>query len=269
VAPRFSRARLIDTSDTQYRAFVRQIMIGKDNQRATRPPLPRELFGGEAEAALRDWLAQRFTLSDRRIVEYLEHRGRSAIKKYRELDAVVLSDQKMIEVFEIKASQKATSLRRAAQQLADTRAILGMLFRRVNTTILLVDTGIPTAADVIALMAAEDAPIVPPPTLDEVLTLLPRVHLAASLDARDPDPEIVNLLRFSVEDIVALAGAENLHLNWDEEDEEDQEPIEQPETPAKPAFAYTTDAPPIAEEPADDDDNPLAAALRKAMQSGE
>ena len=264
MAPRFSRARLIDTNDTQYRAFVRQIMIGKDNQRATRPPLPRELFGGEAEAALRDWLAQRFTLSDRRIVEYLEHRGRSAIKKYRELDAVVLSDQKMIEVFEIKASQKAASLRRAAQQLADTRAILGMLFRRVNTTILLVDTGIPTADDVAELMAADDAPIVPPPTLAEVLALLPRVHLAASLDARDPDPEIVNLMRFSVEDIIALAGAENLHLNWDEEEEEDQEPAEEPEEPAKPSYAYTTDTPPEAEAP--DDDNPLAAALRKAMQ---
>ena len=154
MAPRFSRARLIDTTDTQYRAFVRQIMIGKDNQRATRLPLPRELFGGEAEAALRDWLSQRFTLSDRRIVEYLEHRGRSAIKKYRELDAVVLSNQKTVEVFEIKASQKATSVRRAAQQLADTRAILGMLFRRVNATILLVDTGIPTADDVAELMAA-------------------------------------------------------------------------------------------------------------------
>jgi hypothetical protein len=264
VAPRFSRARLIDTNDTQYRAFVRQIMIGKDNQRATRLPLPRELFGGEAEAALRDWLAQRFTLSDRRIVEYLEHRGRSAIKKYRELDAVVLSDQKTIEVFEIKASQKAASLRRAAQQLADTRAILGMLFRRVNTTILLVDTGIPTADDVAELMAAADAPFEPPPTLDEVLALLPRVHLAAALDARDPDPEIVNLLRFSVEDIIALAGAENLHLNWDEEEQEDQETIEEPEEPAKPAYAYSTDEPPVAEE--QEDDNPLAAALRKAME---
>jgi hypothetical protein len=264
VAPRFSRARLIDTTDTQYRAFVRQIMIGKDNQRATRLPLPRELFGGEAEAALRDWLSQRFTLSDRRIVEYLEHRGRSAIKKYRELDAVVLSEQKTIEVFEIKASQKAASLRRAAQQLADTRAIQGMLFRRVNTTILLVDTGIPTADAVAELMAAEDAPFEPPPTLDEVLALLPRVHLAASLDARDPDPEIVNLLRFSVEDIIALAGAENLHLNWDEEDEEVPETIDEPEEPTKPAYAYTTDEPPVAEE--QDDDNPLAAALRKAMQ---
>jgi hypothetical protein len=260
VAPRFSRPRLIDANDAQYRAFVRQIMIGKDNQRATRPPLPRELFGGEAEAALRDWLSQRFTLSDRRIVEYLEHRGRSAIKKYRELDAVVLSDQKSIEVFEIKASQKANSLRRAAQQLNDTRAILSMLFRRVNTTILLVDTGIPTADDVADLMALEDAPPVPPPTLDEVLAILPRVHLAASLDARDPDPEIVNLLRFSVEDIIALAGSENLHLNWDEEELDDLEAGEQPE---EPAYAYTTDEPPAAE---DEDDSPLAAALRKAME---
>jgi hypothetical protein len=262
VAPRFSRARLIDANDAQYRNFVRQIMIGKDNQRATRLPLPRELFGGEAEAALRDWLAQRFTLSDRRIVEYLEHRGRSAIKKYRELDAVVLSDQKTIEVFEIKASQKATSVRRAAQQLADTRTILGMLFRRVNTSILLVDTGIPTADDIPELMAAEDAPFEPPPTLDEVLALLPRVHLAASLDARDPDPEIVNLLRFSVEDIITLAGAENLHLNWDEEELDDQEVSDETE---EPAFAYTTDQPTA--EVADDDDNPLAAALRKAMQA--
>jgi hypothetical protein len=262
VAPRFSRPRLIDANDAQYRAFVRQIMIGKDNQRATRPPLPRELFGGEAEAALRDWLSQRFTLSDRRIVEYLEHRGRSAIKKYRELDAVVLSEQKSIEVFEIKASQKANSLRRAAQQLNDTRAILSMLFRRVNTTILLVDTGIPTADDVADLMALEDAPPVPPPTLEEVLAILPRVHLAASLDARDPDPEIVNLLRFSVEDIVALAGGENLHLNWDEEELDEQEAAEQPEQPAGPAYAYTTEEPPAEEE----DDNPLAAALRRAMQ---
>jgi hypothetical protein len=263
VAPRFSRARLIDANDAQYRAFVRQIMIGKDNQRATRPPLPRELFGGEAEAALRDWLAQHYTLSDRRIVEYLEHRGRSAIKKYRELDAVVLADQKAIEAFEIKASQKAISVRRAAQQLHDTRAILGQIFRRVNTTILLVDTGIPTAADVAEIMAAEDAPTVPPPTLDEVLAALPRVHLAKSLEARDPDPEIVNLLRFSVEDIIALAGAENLHLNWDEEEPEDQEAADELEDPTKPAYAYTTDTPAPEDE---DDDNPLAAALRKAIQ---
>ena len=50
MAPRFSRARLTDANDPQYRAFLRQIMIGKDNQRPTRPPLPRELFGGEVES---------------------------------------------------------------------------------------------------------------------------------------------------------------------------------------------------------------------------
>src|SRR5262249_1538181 len=126
------------------------------------------------------------------------------------------------------------------------------------------DTGIPTAEDVAGLMAAEDAPPMPPPTLDEVLALLPRVHLARSLDARDPDPEIVNLLRFSVEDIIALAGEEHLHLNWREEEEEEPEVSEEPEEPAKPAYAYPTEDPPDSEDK--DDDNPLAAALRKAMQ---
>jgi hypothetical protein len=262
MAPRFSRARLIDADDPQYRAFLRQIMLGKDNQRPTRPPRARELFGGEAEAALRDWLAQHFTLSSRRIVEYHEHRGRNAIKKYRELDAVVIPDPKSIEVFEIKASQKAASVRRAVHQLHETQAILRMLYFRVYTTILLVDTGIPTAEDVVDLMAAEDAPPVPPPTLDEVLATLPQVRLAGSLDERPADPEIVSLLRFGVDDIVTLAGLDNLHLNWDEEEEAiDEEPADS--EPEKPSYAYTT------EQPSDDeegDGGALAAALRRAME---
>jgi hypothetical protein len=264
VAPRFSRPRLTSADDKQYRAFLAQIMLGKDNQRAIRPPRARDLFGGEAEAALRDWLAQRYTLSERRIVEYLEHRGRSAIKKYRELDAVVLPDPKTIHVFEIKASQKAASLRRAAQQLRDTRTILGMLFHRVYTTVLLVDTGIPNAEQVAELMMAEDAPPVPPPTLDEVLASLPQLRLVGSLDERDPDPQVVSLLRFGVEDIVALAGAENLHLDWDEHEQEmaeDADPAEAPEE--QPRYAYTTDE---ADADAEDDDNPLAAALKRAME---
>jgi hypothetical protein len=261
VAPRFSRARLIDAGDPQYRAFLKQIMLTKDNQRPTRPPRSRELFGGEAEVALRDWLGERFTLSERRIVEYHEHRGRNAIKKYRELDAVVIPDQKSIQVFEIKASQKAASVRRAARQLHETQTILRMLFFRVYTTILLVDTGIPTAADVAELMAAEDAPPVPPPTLDEVLTTLPQVRFLASLGERDANPEVVGLLRFSVDDIAAIAGAENLHLDWDEEDEEEAEATEAADQ--KPGYAYTTDAPAPDE---DEDGGALAEALRKAMR---
>jgi hypothetical protein len=261
VAPRFSRPRLIGADDKQYRAFIKQIMLGKDNQRATRPPRARDLFGGEAEVALRDWLEQRYTLSERRIVEYLEHRGRSAIKKYRELDAVVLPDPKTVQVFEIKASQNATSVRRAVHQLHDTQSILRILFPRVHTTILLVDTGIPTAEEVAELMASEDPPPVPPPTLAEVLSVLPQVRLVTTLEDRDPDPAIVSLLRFGVEDIVALAGAENLHLDWDAEDEGEAEA--EPEEPAdKPA--YTTDEPGADES--EDDDNPLAAALKRALE---
>jgi hypothetical protein len=151
------------------------------------------------------------------------------------------------------------------QQLRDTRAILSMLFFRVHTTILLVDTGIPDARAVAELMASEDAPPIPPPTLDEVLALVPQVKLVGSLEERDPNPEIVNLIRFGVDDIIALVGAENLHLNWDEEDEQaaDAEEAETAEeSSGKPNYAYSTDEP----SGEDEDDNPLAAALRKALR---
>jgi len=258
VASRFSRPRLIAADDKQYRAFLAQIMIGKDNQRPIYPPSDRDLFGSEAEAALRDWLGQHYQLSERRLVEYFEHRGREGVKKYRELDAVVLHDAKTIHIFEIKASRKATSLRRATQQLRDTRTILGMLFSRVHTTILLVDTGIPTAEEVAALMASPEAPPVPPPTLDEVLATLPQVRPIATLDERSADPLVVDLLRFSVNDIIALAGAENLHLDWDETDEE---PLE--EAAPAPRYAYTTEPPPAEDD--DDDGGALGAALRRAL----
>ncbi len=265
MASRFSRPRLIDESDRRYRAHVEQMQLLRSNQRAIRPPRARDLFGGEAEAALRTWLAQHMALSDRRIVEYLEHRGRQAITKYRELDAVSLPDARTIHVFEIKASMKATSLRRAVHQLRDTQTILRMLFTRVHTTILLVDTGMPLTpadaaaqrADWIAKNPDRPAPDEPPPTLDAVLEHLPQVRLAPSLEALPADPDLVGLLRFSVDDIVALAGAENLHLDWDEDDEEEEDGAEQE---VAERYAYTT------EVTEDDEDNPLAAALRKAIE---
>src|SRR5512145_1589629 len=218
VASRYSRPRLISLDDKQYRLFLAQIMLSKENQRPIRPPRARDLFGGEAETALRKWLAQYYPLDERRIIEYLEHRGHMAIKKYREIDAVTILDPKTIHVFEIKASQKAVSLRRAAQQLHDTRTILRMLFARVYTTVLLVDTGIPTAEEVAALMTDPEAPPMPPPTLDQMLVSLPQIRRIATLDEHIPDPECIELICFSVADIIALAGAENVHLEWDEDE---------------------------------------------------
>jgi hypothetical protein len=268
MAPRYSRPRLIDDQDRQYRAFVEQIMLTRQNQRAMRPPRARELFGGEAEVALREWLAERVPLSNRRIVEYFEHRGRQAIKKYRELDAVVLPDPKTVHVFEIKASQRATSLRRARQQLGDTRAILGMLFAKVYTTILLVDTGIPKtlaeAEQQAAMVAAKHPdrdPPPTPPTLDEVLEAADTLKQIQTLDERDPDPRVVSVLRFGVEDIIALAGgAEHLHLDWDEEDEDE----ELPEEPELERHSFTSGG-----AEAEEEESPLAAALRKAMEGRE
>lgn len=143
-------------------------------------------------------------LSDRRIVEYFEHRGRAAVKKYRELDAGGHPDTKSIEIFEIKASQKAGSVRRASQQLRDTASWA------CSTSVYIPRFCWSTRASPMRrmsqeLMASEDAPTYPPQTLNEVLEQLPRA--ARRFAGRAPDqPEVVSLLRFSVEDIIALVG---------------------------------------------------------------
>lgn len=265
MAPRYSRPRLTDEQDRQYRAFVEQIKLSQQNNKATRPPRARDLFGGEAERALRGWLGERMQLSDRRIVEYLEHRGRMAIKKYRELDAVAIPDPRRIHIFEVKASQRSTSLRRARQQLGDTRDILGMLFPTVITTILLVDTGIPQTTEEAIEQAAQRAarfpdrePPEPLPTLAEVLATAPTLRLIDSLDQHADDPATIGILRFSVEQIIELAGAENLHLEWDLEEEDEE--LEEPEL-ERHTFTSGGDAQDDAEE-----ESPLAAALRKAME---
>lgn len=259
MAPRFSRPRLIDMSDRQYRAHLAQIMMTKDNHRPTRPPRARDLFGGEVEVALRTWLSARHTLSERRIIEYLEHRGRSAIKKYRELDAVI-TDGSTIQIFEIKASERASSLRRAARQLRDSRTLLAMLFRSVSATIMLVDTGIPkTADDIAAIMAEEDAPFEPPPTLDEVLAILPDVQPIAALNAPVSAPTMIGLLQFSVDQIIAIAGAENLHLDWDEDDLDDLEPDDAD-------AGAETDANAAEDDNAPDAGGTFAEALRRAQE---
>jgi hypothetical protein len=261
----YSRPRLIDESDKHYRKYVEQFKLMRANQRAMRPPRQRDLFGGEAEAALRQWLGAQLPLSERRILEYEQRQGRNQVKKYRELDALSLSPPKAAQVFEIKATMRAGSLRRAVQQLRETQQILRMLFPQVSLSVLIVDTGIPTPEDIQALLAdpatdpaLREGRVPPPPTLDEVLAELPLVRLATSLDERPADPETISLLRFGVDDIIALAGAENLHLNWEEDEADEESPQEQSE-PQKPL--YTS-----GDEPDDDDDNPLAAALRKAME---
>lgn len=249
---RYARPRLITSDDKRYRAHVEHFMLQRQNQRAIRPPRQRDIFGGQAEAALRDWLATRLPLSERRILEYEERRGTRAITKYRELDALVLEDQRSVWVFEIKASHVAGSVRRAVGQLQETRAILHLLYPTVHTTILLVDTGIPTAEDVEQLMAGPEPPTTPPQTLAEALSALPEVRMITSIDERSAHDRAVDLLRFSVEDIIALVGAEHLALDWEADAEiEDSQP-----PPADAGPAYSTAG--------DEDESPLAAALRRA-----
>lgn len=254
-AIRYARPRLITAEDKRYRAFVEHYILQRQNQRAMRPPRQRDIFGGQAEQALRDWLATHLTLAATRILEYEEVRGRRANTKYRELDALTLEDRGVAWVFEIKASRTVESLRRALKQLRETCDILRLIFPRVYPTILLVDTGIPTAEQVVALLSGPEPPPTPPETLAAALENLPQLHLAESLDECTNHPaDVVTMLRFTIEDIMALVGAENLALNW----EEDEETELLPTPDAAPVYSTADD------EVEDDADNPLAAALRRA-----
>ncbi|NWF81059.1 MAG: hypothetical protein HXY37_13610 [Chloroflexi bacterium] len=255
----YGRPRLITEDDKFYQAYVASFTLQRKNQKAMRPPRQRELFGGEAEAAIRSWLGERLALDERRILAYEERRNRRGVLKYRELDALHIAER-AAWVFEIKASRTASALRRAVGQLRETQAILKLLFPSVRVTIILVDTGIPASVDEVeALMAAERPPSRRPELLSEVTAALPDLRLITSLD-EPPDPERIDVLRLSVDDVIAIAGAEQLSLAWEADDEE-------PEEPAGPRTGSSLYASSGDDEPApgdDDDDTPLAAALRKA-----
>jgi hypothetical protein len=253
----YARARLLTEDDKRYRAYVDGFKLQRKNNKAIRPPRQRYLFGAEAEAALRTWLGERVELDERRIIEYEERRNKRAVIKYREIDALHL-EPRAAWVFEFKASRNAGALRRAVGQLEETRRILKLLYHTVHVTILLVDTGIPaTVEEVDALMAGERPPPRRPELLGEVLEAVPALRLIDTLDERSTDGATIDVLRFSVDAIIALAGVENLSLDWEADDLEDEEPPE----PRPAASLYASSADETAD---DDDDNPLAAALRKA-----
>jgi PAS domain-containing protein len=260
----YARPRLITASDKRYREHVERFVLQRQNQRAMRPPRQRDIFGQQAENALREWLAAQLELAETRILEYEERRGTRAHTKYRELDALLLEPRRMARVFEIKASRTAGSLRRAARQLSETRQILRLLLPTVYTTILLVDTGIPTTEEVADLLRGEEPPERPPETLEEVFESMPQLVRVSSLDERPDDADVVDVLAFGVDDIIALAGAENLALDWEADDAEEEAPA----APAPPTLSYSSE-----ETPDDDDDgdadNPLAAALRRAGLSND
>ncbi|NJN68178.1 MAG: hypothetical protein HC884_16430 [Chloroflexaceae bacterium] len=253
----YARPRLTTAQDKRYRAHVEQFLLQRKNQRAIRPPRQRDIFGGQAEEALRAWLGEHYSLSDRRILEYEQRQGRRAHTRYRELDAVVIEDKRSVRVFEIKASRVARSLRRAVAQLQETRAIIRLLYPTVSMTILLVDTGIPTAEEVEALMHSAEAPEHPPETLAGVLEALESVHPITSLDEQIHDGTTINVLTLSVDRIIELAGAENLALDWSDDDEDEETPPPPPDP--GPVYSSSSDN----EDEAGDGEGSLAEALRR------
>jgi hypothetical protein len=249
---RFNRARLITFDDPAYQQHVTQMQLQRANNRAIRPPSQRDLFGGEVEQIVREVLGARWPLSDRRILEYEERRGRGVQRKYRELDVVAIDGHTRIHVVEVKASRRAGALHRALRQLGDTAEILRLLFRQVSTSIVLVDTGIITPDEQAEIANSEDAPERLPQTLDEAIAEHPDLQRVAGLGAMQPFENAIQLAVLNVDDVIALAGDRVLSLDW-EADEGEDEPVPDP-SPAAPLYSTPDDA----------DESPFATALRNA-----
>jgi len=241
---RYHRVRLHDIDDPQYRAYISALMATKANHKAIRPATHRSLFGSEAEDVVRGWLTQFHPLSDNRYVEYDERTGTQLIRKYRELDAVQYPDATHIHVYEVKASGQLRSITRP----------------HVACTLILVDTGIITAAEVAALMASADAPINPPGTLADYQRDHPEVPFYAHDQYHPRLDEATAVVTMAIADIVHLAGAgaDALHLDWSDELDDPRDDDEEP--PITPGYTSHD-----ADEGAQDD-SPFAAALRKAAE---
>jgi len=253
---RYARPRLVTFDDPAYRRHVEQMKLERANNRPTRPPSQRDLFGGEAEALVREQLAARFALGERRILEYDERIGANMRRKYRELDAVVVDGQTAVQVWEIKASRRPGSLHRALRQLRETKAILGLAYPSVVCSLIFVDTGTITAAERAALEAAADAPERLPQTLDEAIAEHAELRTRSSFAELRADGDGIELLVLTVPDLVALSGDRPLSLAWDE-DEIDESPPAEPEP--QPLHVFST--------PDKDSESPFAAALRKATRT--
>lgn len=254
---RFHRVRLHDADDPHYKAYLTALLAVKSNQKASRPPAQVALFGGEAEIIVRDWLASLHPLRDKRFVEYDERVGSVLNRKYRELDAVVQPDPTHIHVYEIKASRSVRALHKGLKQLQETRTILRSIIPHVTTTLVIVDTGIPTPADVLTLMQSDDPPARPPQTLADFQAQMPDVPVYADTEWTGVPSAERTLVCVPLATVIARGTAlgMELHLDWEESEEELEDAGDVP-----PAVHYASQ-----DTDDSDDDNPFAAAFRNAQ----
>lgn len=247
---RYHRVRLHANDDPHYRAYLANIMASKANHRAMHVASNRAMFGNESEGIIRQWLHTFHPLSNRRFVEYDERTGKRLTRKYREIDAVFEYDETHIHVFEMKATSQARSIMRGIRQLNETRNILAQLFPAIYATLILVDTGIMTDEAATVLMQQADAPMNAPYTIERFYADNPHIPCYDSREYAPTHTDELAIVRFPLADIISGAEAAGitLHLDWDDDDDEPE-----PVTPTTHTSGVHAD-----------DDNPFAAALRKA-----
>jgi len=188
----FSRVRLVDFSDRQYRALLDRMATFRKPKGAG--PTSRDLFSKDAERTLRRWLSGQTHLTILRIIHYYERVGVHQVERYREVDGVGRAGDTLL-LFEVKTGHTRATVRQGMTQLATAREILATRFPNIITCLLLVDTDDATNSDIARFLGhAEDLRVIR--SLDDLTT--------------DGRPHV---LRFSVDDVTTLSHVP-VHLAW-------------------------------------------------------
>jgi hypothetical protein len=189
---RFSRVRLVDFSDRQYRTLLARRATFRKPKGAG--PTSRDLFSKDAERTLRRWLAGQLDLGMLRIIHYYERVGVHDVERYREVDGVGRAGDTLL-LFEIKTGHTRATVRQGMTQLTTAREILGTRFPNIITCLLLVDTDDAANSEIAHFLGhAEDLRLIR--SLDDLTT--------------DGRPHV---LRFIVDDVTTLSHVP-VHLDW-------------------------------------------------------
>jgi hypothetical protein len=190
--PRFSRVRLVDFSDRQYRALLARMATFRKPKGAG--PTSRDLFSKDAERTLRRWLSGQLDLTMLRIIHYYERIGVHHVERYREVDGVGRAGDTLL-LFEIKTGHTRATLRQGMTQLTTAREILGTRFPNIITCLLVVDTDDDTDSEIAHFLARAEG-----------------LRLIGSLEDLTADVR-TTVLQFSVDEMAALSHVP-VHLDW-------------------------------------------------------
>jgi hypothetical protein len=254
--------QLVPPSDPAYRAFCAEQSLASVRLRDKLAPSDAQLLSGGLESAFETWLQREFETDERRIIGYdLFNAGRNRyVPSYREVDALWWPQEDQCVVLEFKASGNPRSVAKAENQLRKSSAILACRFAVPKCVVVWCDTGEGASED--------DLEIIDLPSLQAALSDLPPETSAFRISADElwrwaesvgllSDPELKQRVATEAKERAELRDRRKALIDEGVPEEEWPEELTPPrvETPETYTLSFGEG----------EDDNPFAAALRKAV----